>query len=453
MKLFKVFLLICLGLPLFASGMEPIVIFDRKLDEKTLPSNARADVTKQYFQKNLSLDDIVKEYSSINWSDEILKVELMKTSRRDNIPPVINNPEYKLDDGQPFFVITYRREILYENPNETALREKYQIHTTNSGYNGVLTFADMRSKFESIKLESMKYGPNGILRAELQGYTPIQKEPSFHLSPKLIMETISSKKRDDAKFVSNERREYLMKKFAIGKDLKSFTYQEAIITSATFGGGLIVVESFKSNDTGSICAVEHYESMESAISLHDFMRRFVRDPARVEISKYGPVVVVEIPIHLKSMTKLDGIKRIIWWVSSSNHVINVSTWTINKSETFNEIFQYYGDRFPSTLPKDFKIDKADWAKDDQDHWINVMRDQLNSIEQDPYDWKPTFYTAYSNFCRNIEVPKENGVLSNRDYDSVRAKEVFENIEKWWQANKFNVTWEEKWQKLVSKSSE
>jgi hypothetical protein len=246
---------------------------------------------------------------------------------------------------------------------------------------------------------------------------------------------------------------YAQKNFAVGKDFGGFGYHgiwadledddvypyhcEERPKLVRFDERYDRVRSERAPSESISLAVTQLQ--EQPVSQHDFLRLVVRMDCRVDKTSAGYVVVSK---DKWGKTTEGGQGQALSWLSGERTIVHLLGLRVSP----DKFLPHYGRKFPSALPKNFKLDKTAWGRAEMEHVLAGMKQALDKLPENDARYSLAEYmraTAY------VYVPMLEGA-ENYHASFELLKKQYEVMSKWWEENKENTYWYDRIQKLVAR---
>lgn len=188
------------------------------------------------------------------------------------------------------------------------------------------------------------------------------------------------------------------------------------------------------------------ECLESPIPDHDFLRYSIRHHPHL-VSLDGNWLIHSIENGFAELS----------WKSGNHHSVWVTGGGKAGSET---VARKYLEKYPSSLSRDFKIDKEQWGRREVEVWLGRMKRTLDDWdrikddivqdsrivkEQDVYhsinacvDWLASF---------GVEVPLGKNCNQSGELDFEQSKRVYDYLCAWWKEYGHTAYWDVRYQCL------
>ena len=200
-------------------------------------------------------------------------------------------------------------------------------------------------------------------------------------------------------------------------------------------------ENFRGPERQSI-TVEFWEVYGHVIDHHQFLRNPIRNECRVLKHKFGTVVATR---DRWKQTSTDGKGQSVFWLHGEGLLIQI--WAL--APLPDDLVEEVGRRFPSSLPKDFAIDKTAWGREEGRYWLGRMEKVLATGDTA----KPGRQNDYSFFLENLKmyifVPGVEGVIMH-EATLEQKKGQFARLKEWWKENESKTEWHESMQRLAAR---
>ena len=411
------------------------VLYEREITEDERERYQLRE-TQNFFGNNVSaerLGQIRKEYSSRKWRPEVVRVELLYTSREHNRPPYINDPGYGVQENWPYIRIVFLGEVIYERELTELERKRFKLGGTTNGFEKHVTVEQIRKQYKNLKWDlrtakvELLFEGNEKAPPYIRPYVKIAS-----LGKDLILQAKVEKWLKEAR-----------QRLAIGRDYAGFRFVRQ--TSGGFGR---IIHTYH-RPKGEGVSVTIREGVDRPISLHQFLKQIVNEKCKIVKTDIGYVVV--------SQDKYRG-RDYHWtvsWRSGDKHVVSM----YGPESLTLSLAPLYGEKFPSTLPRKFKIDKRAWGRAEMERIIAEMKACLDREDRpkDPYyiigpPWTP-FRTLMGNLRgHHVYFPLAQEMFETLNHQTPLEEKLrmFERLTKWWQENKKRTYWHKKEQCLVAK---
>lgn len=162
-----------------------------------------------------------------------------------------------------------------------------------------------------------------------------------------------------------------------------------------------------------------HESPDRGIHVHDFMRRIVRGRCSLRYSRKGK--------YVKSVVGSGREKRTYYaW----RHKENVVFYIYSVETDPKPLAERFLDAYPSSLPKDFKIDKDKWGRDEVAFWQDLMRQNLKISDAKHPDRRVDFSNCVYKLAKYVFIPPHTRHIGADD-PFERKLQVYNQIDEWW----------------------
>jgi len=128
------------------------------------------------------------------------------------------------------------------------------------------------------------------------------------------------------------------------------------------------------------------------------------------------------------------------WIAGTNLLV----FTSGEEVDAQELVELWGEKFPSVLPKDFKIDQTRWGREEMELLLERMNAALADTTPKPID---PFSRHIERLQKRIYVP---WLTEPVWLDRSKRQGLFEELTAWWQTNRAKTYWSGKHQALIVK---
>lgn len=188
------------------------------------------------------------------------------------------------------------------------------------------------------------------------------------------------------------------------------------------------------------------ESLECPISDHQFLRYSIREDPKM-LNLHGQWVIHSMENHFDELS----------WKSGDHYCVRVDGGGKEGSET---VAKRYLEKYPSTLPKDFKIDKEEWGREEVKIWLGRMKRTLDDWEKIKNDiiydsvvvkGENVYYSM--NACINwlafhgAELPLGKDYNLMKELNFEESNQVYEYLSAWWKEYGPTAYWDVRHQML------
>jgi hypothetical protein len=407
------------GLAFAAFAEDSVMFFERPVSDAE---------KKQFFLKeNLfffkeDFDGIREMFRTRKWGPEVVKVQLRRVAKKDAEPEMAKIPGYSgQKEGTPFVYVSYLGETFYTGKIDEETKQKHALRVNRVEVERLATIEQVRSEYAqkkwSPKIVSVEllYGGMDILYPYIRPYVQITQ--------------LGEEKQAQTEL--NAARGKMQKEFGIGKDALGWKYRGC-------GFNPLMTETFEHADKRKVEVVQ-VEGENEAAALHELRRPCVEFESEIVGSKFGPVIFSSVPA-----VSPDGAPRFqtrTSWLSGTNHVISVSAMRTGDSDPGREFSELLGEKYPSALKADFKIDKAAWAREEAAQQLARMSAALKDSRED-------FLERHAALCKVLRLP--SWLAFKTDYDLNAQQQVLREIEEWWAVHRDKCVWDETLARLLER---
>lgn len=323
-------------------------------------------------------------------------------------------------------------EILFERKMDQSILERYETRVSS------LVLPAGTSREEILEKVARIARNKNILRIELV-YSPRYKNQPILRKTRLGRERARVAKE-------KEWRAYAMKNLACGKDFAGFILEGS---AASLFSGYIFYEEYGaigrvSDDyrgpKDEPVSVYALETRRHTISAHQFLRAMVREECRLEKTKIGWVIRSR---DKWAKTTAGGAGHRLSWLSGERRAVFI----VSVGGDPDGLLPLYGQKFPSTLTGDFKIDKTAWGREEMDFWLGEMKKATETLG--PSEARQKLARHLSGLRPYVYVPIVQGAGAH-DAPIELLKEQYEFLTTWWEAQRENTHWDKRMQRLVAK---
>ena len=181
------------------------------------------------------------------------------------------------------------------------------------------------------------------------------------------------------------------------------------------------------------------------LGLHEFFRQLMRHEFSVEQTEIGPVLLAdddEEDSWAGSDASDGGIG--VAWIANRNTKVLIG----GKDVSLKTIIDLYGDKYPSTLPKDVSLDRVAWGKEEVARTLKYLKREIENPT--PPQRHPDMFDTHIDRLRDnvwCRVLPED-ITKTRDLDKAGKQKMYDKIKTWWKKNKNNVYWDSAIDKLA-----
>ena len=415
----RIFLLMgLLGVASLSAFAEEIVtpqtFYERAISEAEKKQCVVKEIT--HFQKE-DIGEIFETFKNRKWGREVVKVELLRAPKKDAAPEIQKLPGVAgQKEGTPFIHIAYLSEMLYTGKINEETQSQHVLKVTRVEVDRGATIDDVRNEFAQ-----KKWSPSIVNVELLYGGMDVLAP---YIRPYIQVTQLGESKQ--AQTERNAARDVFRKTYAIGKDVPGYKYRGC-------GFNPEMVETFECADKRK---VEIFQ-IDSAQGEHDLVRRGMEYDSEIAGMKFGSVVASTMTVVL------DGKSRVqsrLSWLSAPNHLISITAIRTDDSDPAKEFAEQLGEKYPSTLKTDFKIDKTQWARDETAAQIAQMDQALKSSGD--------FLESYELLNKTVRLPA--WVIFRNEFDLNFQKRMHDDIASWWSANAEKCVWDGTLQRLMQR---
>lgn len=196
-------------------------------------------------------------------------------------------------------------------------------------------------------------------------------------------------------------------------------------------------EVFRSPSGNEIVA-DITESLDGPIALHDFLNAVIDQDFELLPTPYGPVLA-------RAATHAKGNNEYLqpaWvaWMSGDHVVVFISGGDVRPLD----LVALYGEKFPSTLPADLKVDRTAWGREAVDLTLRRLRSALDDDRPNQPDW---FLFHLGRLSMHVFVPALQ-LEAAYSADAAGREAILDSFAAWWQQNEVNSVWDERRNLLV-----
>jgi len=199
-----------------------------------------------------------------------------------------------------------------------------------------------------------------------------------------------------------------------------------------------------------VVSIEDWSPLKS-VPDHEFDRWIVEvadrywDVREFAVKNWDPGYVLA--VETKSGNRLVGTLYDSWVLYiSSNYLVSISC--KEGKIRAKDLAKIYAKELPSTLTKDFKIDKTKWYRDEGDMMMARIKKR---VETDNLLYRHQFPSWYSKFVDTFRPPGfDRTPLTENDKRAMRGKEreMYDRLSAWWQANREEIIYDNKAGRLI-----
>ncbi len=180
-----------------------------------------------------------------------------------------------------------------------------------------------------------------------------------------------------------------------------------------------------------------YKAIERQIPLHEFLGAVVKGEYRVVQTHIGPVLVWDHdPRRMLQFSR-------VAWTSGDDLAIFVGASTVDPMD----LVELYGDKFPSSLPPDLKVDKTAWGREEAQLRIAGLKANLETTGRE--DRTERHLSRLEQYTY-VPILIEARPWLRRPPRPEQKPKLFDMIVKWWEENREKTYWDEELQRLVAK---
>ena len=325
-------------------------------------------------------------------------------------------------------------EVLFERELDPATRERYRIRVTRGGLPRGTTAQEIA------KIVERASKTQAVVKIELvddQMFPGRKMLKTYCLGEDLVLEAESLAYRKDA-----------MERLSCGRDIGKFTFVKTGGSKRPAGYMFFdgvdrlgtVTDRYRGPEREYVL-VSMREVAESEIDPHNFLRRIVREECQVRRTRFGYVV--------KSRDRWDktteaGQGRGISWLSGKHVAVYMTALGVEP----DDLLPMYGEKFRSTLPAGFKVNKTQWGRDEMEFWLGRMK---RAIDDGDRTVGPHSYTVSLHRMETyLHLPVVMEEADNPKAPFELKEQQYEHLVKWWAENKEKTYWHKRMQKLVAK---
>lgn len=264
-------------------------------------------------------------------------------------------------------------------------------------------------------------------------------------------------------------------RLTLGKDRDGFKFVESYLKFSSGNrfyyekiGDLGWAEERFKGPKGQKVIASIYEARKRKLTLHEFLHDVVNIPFQIKHTEIGTVLTSGTRL-LKGRTRdrLRGRFRGLLqrartrrkrreeicaaWISGEHIAVYVG----GNDVSVTDLVRLYGKKFPSTLPKDFKVDKTTWGRREVELTLKRVKKFLDTPdERVPSTLQPPDVDGFSWNLYRLEkyvfIPVwPRGVALGFAPQGLRLA-IYRTLSHWWQANKDKTYWNEKHDQLMAK---
>jgi len=404
-----------------ASSSAAEVVFERKMAPEELK---RYELLRlQMYPKGAQTEEeMMRKVEDAKKDETVLKIEVVRHEGRP-LPQV-------------WLTVLYRditkTEVLFERRLDPETLKRWEVTHSTFVLPANVTTQQIQDRAEKLKKDEK------VVRVELFGDLHEANRPqlrTFCLGKDLVMEA-----------KENEWGEYAMRNLACAKDFAGFTHEgstpsliQGYIFFDEWGDVGCLVERYH-DSRDRVVDVLVYEAKEWVITPHQFLRLAIREDCRVKKTKTGYLIQSE---DRWGKTTAGGSGRSVSWMSGDHRAVYITGVGVDAEG----LVPLYASKFPSTLPRDFKIDKTAWGREEMEFWLEKMKKaaELANEKLRQQRLKNAFTQIRSYICAPV-------ILGAEKYDAPveLLEDQYDLLVKWWEEDKDNTYWHEKMQQLVAK---
>jgi len=400
------------SLALAAEIATPHTFYERAISDAEKKQCVVKDLT--HFQRE-EIGEIFETFKNRKWGREVLKVELLRVPKKDTAPEMQKLPGVSgQKEGTPFIHIAYLGEMLYTGKINEETQSQHALKVTRVEVDRGAAIDDVRKEFAQ-----KKWGPKIVSAELLYGGMDVLAP---YIRPYIQVTQLGESKQ--AQTEHNAARDAFRKTYAIGKEVPGYKYRGC-------GFNPEMVETFECADKRK---VEIFQA-DAVQAEHELARRGMEYDSETTGMKFGSVVASTMAVVL------DGKARVqsrLSWLSAPNHVISVTAIRTDDSDPAKDFAELLGEKFPSTLKADFKIDKTQWARDEAARQIA----QLDAALKGSGD----FLESYDALNKTVRLPA--WVIFRNEFDLNFQKRMLDDIAAWWGKSAEKCVWDGTLQRLV-----
>ena len=324
-------------------------------------------------------------------------------------------------------------EVLFERELDPATRERYRIRVTRGGLPRGTTAQEIA------KIVERASKTQAVVKIELvddQMFPGRKMLKTYCLGEDLVLEAESLAYRKDA-----------MERLSCGRDIGKFTFVKTGGSKRPAGYMFFdgvdrlgtVTDRYRGPEREYVL-VSMREVAEREIDPHNFLRRMIREECQARKTRFGYVV--------RSRDRWDktteaGQGRRISWLSGKHLAVYMTALGVEP----DDLLPLYGERFRSTLPAGFRVDKTQWGREEMEFWLGRMARAIEN--QDATKGQHSYSFALHRMEIYIYIPVLDEA-SNPKASFELKKRQYEHLVQWWAANKEKTYWHKRMQKLVAK---
>ena len=317
-------------------------------------------------------------------------------------------------------------EVIFERKPEPDTLERYELTGRNLYLENNTSKEDLQN--EVVRMREKAQNSKTIVKVELL----------FDLKDNCPYFSITALGKDRIKEAADKKwREYAFKNLLV-EDFSPFRKQGASSTREQWdmypdrpaGYGWVTTEYVRPK--GEKIDVWIGESHGGPIRLHEWMRRIIGMGLACRVAKHDVHQVIWHDQPWKGAS----------WPAGEGRFVSI----LGGREFPKEVVNAYLKKFPSTLPEDFKLDKASWGKDELDFYLGCLKQAIEVGAP----WGGRDFGHYFGYAgKFICLPFFKDVQITKETPLQKKVELYEQLLKWWNANKERTYWDEKLQQLVA----
>jgi len=323
--------------------------------------------------------------------------------------------------------------VLFERKPDPDVLKRHETSVSSFGLDANTPREEILKKAESIA-ENEK-----VLKIELR-----HLQVGGKLLPLLRITRLG---RDKARVAGEKQwREYAMKNLARGKDVAGFALKTLF---ASLSSGYIFFDEFGAigrmtenyeGPKGEPVGADVLETRRQTISAHQFLRSIIREDCALEETKFGWVIRSR---DKWAKTSEGGKGHGLSWLSGERRAVYI----VSVGGEPDGLLPLYIERFPSSLTRDFKIDKTAWGREEMEFWLTWMKKAVEIDDPDAARRKLT--TPFGQVGRYVFLPMLEGTTTH-DASLSDLKQRYALVAEWWEKHKGDTYWHESLQKLVAR---
>ncbi|MGH7930214.1 MAG: hypothetical protein ACREQV_20750 [Candidatus Binatia bacterium] len=346
-------------------------------------------------------------------------------------------------------------EILYERKLTEEEGERYQIRGTilstgiithEKGLEEV-TIEDIRKEYASMDWEQ----DWKTVKVELLYKNGDKSKPQIKITH--LGEDLLKIKRDET------WQKEAPPRVTLGKDALGFKHEYSelhlsrsynIFYEEAEGVGWAFEKFTGPND--ALVTASLYEVLGHELTVHEFLHQVIRWPLEVKQTAIGAVLVGREPLKTPQGRPVKNF-AIAAWTSGDNLAIYIS----GRNVSWQDLVRLYGSKFPSSLPKDLKLDKTAWGRREVELTLSFLKKSLANTDPPgkrpyfpirrarDYVYIPPWEALVKQYLERLKTQAETGEQKRKHW-----QESLEAIGQWWRDNREKTYWDDDIQMLAAK---